>query len=147
MSHPNRSKTRTDRLPTKKFIGTRGSWFATAEKAETLACVHVEHCQGLSYFDPWYKLNEAGERGLCVPDSGPWVEHGGEVGAWRAASEGSKVKNYLDVILACNEPVLLTRSDDKGSRVEYIGVFKIANARIERDGLRFDFIERIAHCK
>jgi hypothetical protein len=143
-SHPNRSKVRTDRLPTRRYVGTQGDWFATAEKVERLACVHVEHCVGLSYHDPWFKLNEEGEQGLEIPTSGPWANHRGEGGTW---STGDKISNYTDTILACNEPVLLTRSDKDGHRAGYIGVFKIANARIDRDGLRFDFIERIAHCK
>jgi hypothetical protein len=102
----------------KKIVGKRGSWYATFD-GESLPCTH-EHWVDkklMEYEDPGAK-----------PGTKKWDDF--------IDSLGSKGKAILtdDKFLG----------DGMGfKRKSYIGVFEIANVRMEDDMLKFKFVRRI----
>jgi hypothetical protein len=107
------------------YKGNQGSYFAThAKTGEKVICVWSHHAKpsaaGLTYFDDEFTAD-------------------------------TQVKKFIearDWLLKADKVLLTTSAVDDAvkhtlQRLNYIALYSIANARVDPDGLRFDFVERL----
>jgi hypothetical protein len=102
--------------------GRRGDWFCSTDEDRTVLypCIHQEWQQGNIYHDPYW----AGKIKLT-----------------------KKERSFIDALMGGDDAVVTVEAfdrDAKPHRVGYIGRFRIANARIDSDGLRLDLLEQVA---
>lgn len=104
------------------YVGRNGDYFVKHRKTgERIVCVWAEHREGNHYHEPEYTADTT-------------IKKHAEMRDW----------------LLCHDVVMLTVSETDAAgnptwrRKDYIDLYRIANCRVEADGLHFDFVERLS---
>ncbi|MGU9980719.1 hypothetical protein ACJ4V0_11835 [Phreatobacter sp. HK31-P] len=109
------------KLPRKKALGRRGSWFATVDD-KALPCIHRHWLTGLRYRDPGYYDSKQ----------------------WRELHEA--VANGGEAILTNDKPLGKDGRTQEGlamKRTGYIAVWKVANVTVSGEIFELDLVEKL----
>jgi hypothetical protein len=112
----------TEYIKVERYIGRRGGWFCSTDEDRTILypCIHQEWQRGNVYFDPYW----AGRTTFA-----------------------KKERDFMDALRRGDDAVVTVDAIDKNGkphRVGYIGRFRIADFRLDADGLHLTLVEQVA---